>query len=44
MSIIENKLQELKGLLQNCNNEQKEEIKKVIKDVVPTYKEPNEGQ
>lgn len=39
MNMIEDKLKELNGLLQHCNNEQKDEIKKVIKDVVPTFKE-----
>lgn len=39
MNMIENKLKELDNLLQHYNNEQKDEIKKVIKDVVPTYKE-----
>lgn len=39
MNMIEGKLKELNSLLQHCNNEQKDEIKKVIKDVVPTYKE-----
>ena len=27
-------------LCENCNNEQKDEIKKVIKEVVPTFREP----
>lgn len=40
MDKIQNKLKELNGLLQHCNNKQKDEIKKVIKDVVPTYREP----
>ncbi len=40
MNMIEEKLAELKNLLENCNNEQKDEIKKVIKEVVPTFKEP----
>lgn len=35
---IEDKLTELKRLLHDCNNEQKKEIKKVIKEVVPTYR------
>lgn len=39
MNMIEDKLKELDNLLQHCNNEQKDEIKKVIKEVVPTYKE-----
>ena len=39
MNMIENKLKELNNLLQRCNNEQKNEIKKVIKEVVPTYQE-----
>lgn len=42
MNMIESKLKELNNLLQHCNNEQKEEIKKVIKEVVPTYKENKE--
>ena len=42
MDKIQNKLKELNGLLQHCNNKQKDEIKKVIKDVVPTYREPKE--
>ena len=40
MNMIEEKLAELKNLLENCNNEQKDEIKKVIKEVVPTFREP----
>ena len=40
MNMIEEKLAELKNLLKNCNNEQKDEIKKVIKEVVPTFREP----
>lgn len=40
MNMIEEKLTELKNLLENCNNEQKDEIKKVIKEVVPTFREP----
>ena len=40
MNMIEEKLAELRGLLENCNNEQKDEIKKVIKEVVPTFREP----
>ncbi len=39
MDMIEEKLKELDGLLKNYNNDQKEEIKKVMKEVVPTYKE-----
>lgn len=39
MNKIEGKLNELNKLLQNCSNEQKEEIKKVIKEVVPTFRE-----
>ena len=39
MKNIEKKLKELNKTLQNCNNEQKDEIKKVIKEVVPTYNE-----
>ncbi len=37
MNMIEYKLKELNSLLQHCNNEQKDEIKKVMKEVVPTY-------
>ena len=40
MKMIEKKLAELRDLLENCNNEQKDEIKKVIKEVVPTFREP----
>lgn len=40
MNMIESKLKELNGLLENCTNEQKNEIKSVIKEVVPTFKEP----
>lgn len=40
MNMIEEKLAELRVLLENCNNEQKDEIKKVIKEVVPTFREP----
>ena len=40
MNMIEEKLAELRILLENCNNEQKDEIKKVIKEVVPTFREP----
>ena len=36
MNMIEEKLAELKNLLENCNNEQKDEIKKVV----PTFREP----
>ena len=42
MDMIENKLIKLNSLLEETNNEQKEEIKKVIKEVVPTYKEVKE--
>ena len=44
MERVENKLKELKGLLQHCNNEQKEKIKRVIKEVVPTYREPEQNR
>ncbi len=43
MERVENKLKELEGLLQHCNNEQKEEIKRVMKEVVPTYREPEQN-
>lgn len=39
MENIEHKLKELNELLENRTNVQKDEIKKIIKDVVPTYKE-----
>lgn len=40
MNMIEYKLKELSNLLQNCSNEQKDKIKNIIKEVVPTYREP----
>ena len=42
MEKVENKLERLRYLLEHDNNEQKDEIKKVIKEVVPTYREPKE--
>lgn len=36
---IESKLTELKRLLHECNNEQKDEIRRTIKEVVPTYQQ-----
>jgi len=39
MNMIEQKLSELDKLLQNTTNDQKDKIKTVIKDVVPTFKE-----
>ncbi len=39
---VESKLKKLSTLLKNDTNEQKEEIKKVMKEVVPTYKEKGE--
>lgn len=39
MKNIDEKLKKLNKILENCNNEQKEEIKKIIKEVVPTYKD-----
>ena len=39
---VESKLKKLSTLLKNNTNEQKEEIKKVMKEVVPTYKEKGE--
>lgn len=39
MNMIEEKLSELDDLLQNATNDQKNKIKAVIKDVVPTFKE-----
>ena len=38
MDMINEKLDKLHSLLEDCNNEQKDEIKEVIKEVVPTYK------
>ena len=38
MKMIKDKLDKLETLLQNNNNEEKEEIKNIIKEVVPTYK------
>ena len=39
MSKVEEKLTELEKLLENTNNTQISKIKKVVKSVVPTYKE-----
>ncbi len=39
MKDIKHKLSELNKLLDNCTNEQKDEIKKVIAELVPTYRE-----
>lgn len=39
MKDIEEKLYELNAVLRNNSNEQKDEIKRVMKQVVPTYKE-----
>lgn len=39
MNRIESKLSELDDLLQNTTNDQKDKIKAIIKDVVPTFKE-----
>lgn len=39
MNMIKDKLSELDELLQNATNDQKDKIKAVIKDVVPTFKE-----
>ncbi len=41
MNMIKPKLKKLENLLQHCNNEQKDEIKAVIKEVIPTYRENN---
>lgn len=41
MKNIESKLGKLQNLLQNSNNEQKDEIKNIIKEIVPTFKEEN---
>ena len=38
MDMVNEKLDKLRSLLEDCNNEQKDEIKEVIKEVVPTYK------
>lgn len=38
MNMIEEKLYELRKVLETCGNEQKDEIKAVIKEVVPTYR------
>ena len=43
MKNIEKKLKELNKILQNCNNEQKDEIKKVMKEVVSTYKKEKQS-
>lgn len=40
MDMIEYKLNGLKTLLKDTNNEQKDKIKAVIKEVVPTFREP----
>ncbi len=39
ITMVNNKLAELRKLVQDCNNEQKDEIKRVMREVVPTYKE-----
>ena len=39
MDDIKHKLEELNKLLENCTNEQKAEIKRVVSELVPTYKE-----
>ncbi len=39
MKNIDEKLKKLNKMIESCNNEQREEIKKTMKDVVPTYKE-----
>ena len=39
MNMIKDKLSELDDLLQNTTNDQKDKIKAVMKDVVPTFKE-----
>lgn len=39
MDDIKYKLGELNNLLENCTNEQKNEIKRVVSELVPTYKE-----
>lgn len=39
MDDIKYKLGELNNLLENCTNEQKTEIKRVVSELVPTYKE-----
>ena len=42
MNKIEDKLSHLRELLNTSNNEQKDKIKEVIKEVVPTFREPNQ--
>ena len=44
MDNIYQKLGELERLLDNCNNSQKDEIKHVISEIVPTYKENKEDK
>ena len=39
ITMVNNKLAELRKLVQDCNNEQKDEIKRIMREVVPTYKE-----
>ena len=39
MKNIDEKLKKLNKMIESCNNEQREKIKKTMKDVVPTYKE-----
>ncbi len=43
MKDIKHKLSELNKLLDSATNEQKDEIKKVMQEIVPTYKEKKEG-
>ena len=44
MDDIKYKLGELNNLLENCTNEQRTEIKKVISELVPTYKESKQKE
>lgn len=39
MNMIEDKLEKLRGLLENYNNEDKEKIKDTLKQIVPTFKD-----
>ena len=43
INMIVEKLEELNKVLNNCTNEQRDDIKKVIKEVVPTYREENKN-
>ena len=43
ITMINQKLNELSNLLETSTNEQRDKIKTVIKEVVPTFKEPGNG-